>query len=91
MIGDLWVSMTYGPVLEYEVSKIWSGIRAFLFNFVNLGAAIWLLAEARRDGQSRFLWALMPLVFGLTGLVLYFLVVIGRDFQEQRTAKTEQE
>ncbi|MDA7518931.1 hypothetical protein N9920_01500 [Akkermansiaceae bacterium] len=80
-IGDISLVKEYGPEVPAGIGKLWDGVRLILFKFSNVGAAIWLLLDARKDGENRSIWALMALVFGLVGLMLYFLVVIARSYK----------
>lgn len=41
---------------------------------VQIGVAVWLFQQARRDSRSRWTWSLFGLVFGISAAFLYFLM-----------------
>ena len=73
------------PLTAMDVMPI--TIKAIIGELVRIGVGIWLFMQAKRDGNSRYLWALFGLVFSLTAVVLYLLVQLLDEIRQRR--KTE--
>jgi len=43
---------------------------------INIGLGIWLYIEAKKDKSTPWVWCLFGLLFGLTGVAVFYLVRI---------------
>ena len=86
---DIYLAQAYGasgPPLS--VQKQWEFVSLLLARLVNIGAAVWLFIDAKREKFAHWVWAAFGLVFGLLGLVVYYVLlahVQSRDSARQET------
>ena len=85
-VGDIYVARTYGPpdLVPFQVLKTWESISILLVALVHIGAAIWMISEAKIENLNRWIWGLFGLTFGLIGLVIFYLVLLYQQLQKQR-------
>jgi uncharacterized BrkB/YihY/UPF0761 family membrane protein len=82
--SDFMFSQTYGVgPIPMETKKTWEFISFLLSNLINFGVGIWLYIEARREKINRWVWAIFGVIFGLMGLVIYYLIRINTKIPEK--------
>jgi hypothetical protein len=59
-------------------------IKDVVASLVEIGVGIWLFKQAKRDGNSPFVWALFGFVFSITAVVLYLLCELLKELKERR-------
>ncbi len=84
---DLYLARTYGgpDLIPYYISETWRSISMLMAALVNVGAAIWLMAESARQAANRWIWGLFGLLFGLIGVIVFYVVLIFRTVQSDKT------
>jgi len=81
---DLYIANHYGSFGLSPTDKAnWKAISALWEALINVGAAIWLVVEARAAALKAWVWALLGLCFGLLGVVLFYLIQL---YTRSRTA-----
>ena len=85
--GSVEIAKRYGIDIPYEISSIWRGVSMILFHLVNIGAAFWLFVESGRFRSNRWIWGLTGLVFGLLGIIVYYVTFIARDLEANGNQK----
>ena len=89
LVVILWcISLIPTPLANYIAARLYSNAKYMEFNFlrsafasmsillglsVHIGVAAWLFIQARRNGGTPWLWALLGLTTGLTAAILYWL------------------
>jgi len=83
---DLYLARTY-PMdqIPYHISETWRSISMLMAALVNVGAAIWLVAESARQAANRWIWGLFGLLFGLIGVIVFYVVLIFRTVQSDKS------
>ena len=70
-----YLAFHYGAsTLPVDVRLFWIDVSRVLKLFVNVGAAIWLIVEARAAAFKTWIWALFGLFLGLLGVALFYLI-----------------
>jgi hypothetical protein len=83
---EIYIANHYGAAgLSLSDKANWKAISAVWEGLVNVGAAIWLVVEARAASLRAWVWALFGLFFGLLGVVLFYLVQV---YTRNRAAET---
>ena len=77
---DLYIAQTYGAAgLPPVLQKQWAIASVVLARLVDVGVGVWLFIEARREKLAAWVWGLFGLVFGLIGLVVFYLLLSYRQ------------
>jgi hypothetical protein len=75
---DLYITTNISNVVLTENDKaIWTLWRVGLAALVNVGSAIWLFSESRKNSSSSLIWSFFGLTFGLFAVGLFYLVCIN--------------
>ena len=83
---DYFIVLHYGAAgLTPHDKHVWHSASVIWGSLVNVGAAIWLLVEARSAALKSWVWALLGLFFGLLGVAVFYLVQL---FARRGTVKT---
>lgn len=48
--------------------------QALIYYLVNAGLGIWLFLTAKQAGRAKWIWALFALTYGLSAVILYFVL-----------------
>lgn len=73
---DVYLAHVYGAIgAPPMVKKEWASASVLFAHLVNVGVAIWLFMDASRERVSRWIWGIFGLVFGLLGLVVFYVLV----------------
>jgi hypothetical protein len=56
-------------------------IKTAIASLVQIGVGIWLFKQAKRDGNSPFVWGLFGFVFSITAVVLYLLTELLKEMR----------
>jgi len=62
-------------------------VSSFVGVLVNIGVAVWLYIQAKKDKNSPWVWCLFSLVFGIIAAVLYFLMQLIEQLKQKDTFK----
>lgn len=74
-LRDIAIARIYGPVeLAPAQQHQWELVTFLIRGLLNVGAAVWIYLEAQLAKRTAWVWALLGIFFGLTGLLLYYLV-----------------
>ena len=72
---EIYIADHYGSLgLPPHDKQFWKDISILWAGLVNIGAAIWLLVEARAAALRSWVWALFGLCFGLIGVAVFYLI-----------------
>jgi len=87
LVRDLYLARTYGPpdLIPHHIAGTWQSISMWMVALVNAGAAVWLIAESAREAANRWIWGLFGLLFGLIGVIVFYVVLIYRTIRDERT------
>ena len=86
LVGDIYLARTYGPseLIPYHIEETWRSISILMIALVNAGAAVWLIAESARQTANRWIWGLFGLLFGLIGVIVFYVVLIYRTNRDEK-------
>ena len=84
--GDIYLARTYGPSeqIPYLIAETWRSISILMIALVNVGAAVWLIAESARQTANRWVWGLFGFLFGLIGVIVFYIVLIYRTNRDEK-------
>ena len=86
LVRDLYLARTYPPdLIPYHVSETWRSISMLMVALVNIGAAAWLMTESARQAANRWIWGLFGLLFGLIGVIVFYVVLIFRTVERDQS------
>jgi len=71
---DVYLARLYGPDIPADVLAYWTHLSNLFDVIMNLGAAVWLYVEATAARQKVWVWTLSGLVFGVIGIVLFYVI-----------------
>ncbi|MCK4820910.1 hypothetical protein KA005_34415, partial [bacterium] len=54
---------------------------------VQVGVAVWLFIQAKRDRATSWVWGLFGLTFGISAAILYFLLGFIEEMKVKRNAE----
>ena len=74
LVRDVYLLQTYGATIPPDVLSMWEQLSIFIGGLVNFGAAVWVFFECKSLRLKLWVWPLFSLAFGLTGVVLFYLV-----------------
>ena len=87
---DLYITTNISSVVLTENDKAWWTLwRVGLSALVNVGSAIWLYAESRKNRYSSLVWSLFGLTFGLFAVGLFYLVSINNKLSYNKSLKSD--
>jgi hypothetical protein len=66
-------------------------IKNIVASLVHIGVGVWLFKQARRDGNSPFVWTLFGFVFSITAVILYLLSELLKELKDQRSDNNQME
>ena len=83
---DIFIAHHYGAAGLPSIDKhVWYSVSVVWGFLVNVGAAVWLLIEARAAALKSWVWTLLGLCFGLLGVAVFYLVQL---YARRGTVKT---
>ena len=75
---DFYLAHQFGAMgIPSATIKRWEIISYLFIGLKNVASAGWLFWLASKDNQSKLVWSLVGLIFGLIAVVLYYLVRIN--------------
>jgi len=66
-------------------TQLWKSAYFLLSGLLNLGATVWLFVESKAAGLRAWVWSLLGLFFGLSGIALFYLVQIYNSKNSPKT------
>ncbi len=86
LVRDIYLARAYGPpeMIPYMIAETWRSISILMVALVNAGAAVWLIAESARQDANRWIWGLFGLLFGLIGVIVFYVVLIYRTVRDEK-------
>ena len=80
----------YSPQEFVNITFMQKGLlaaRTILGLLVQIGIAVWLFMQAKRDKAARWVWALFGLTFGISAAILYFLLQLIEEMKLKRKSE----
>ena len=88
---DIVVTQLYGVNgLAGAQEQLLQSISIVLAGLVNVGSLIWLFVEAKAKQASILAWPLLGLFFGLTGVIIFYIVQIYTELEGKPKTELEQ-
>ena len=74
-LRDVYLARTYGSQeLLPDVRASWEFVSYAVIGLQNVGAALWLSHEAKKNSVGQVAWAAFGLLFGLIAVGIFYLV-----------------